>query len=53
LPPKPEDIRNLKKSVITEINESSPEALKIFSDVVKGVKAMEANLTIKKKSKKK
>jgi transcriptional regulator with XRE-family HTH domain len=53
LPPKPEDIKSLKKSVITEINESSPTALKIFSDMVRGVKSMEANLTIQKKSKKK
>jgi len=53
LPSKPEDIRSLKKSVITEINESSPAALKIFSDMVRSVKSMEANLTIQKKSKKK
>jgi transcriptional regulator with XRE-family HTH domain len=53
LPSKPEDIRSLKKSVITEINESSPEALKIFSYMVKGVKSIEANLTIQKRTKKK
>ena len=50
-PPKPEDIRILQKAIIAEIKESSPEALKIFSDLVKGVKSMEANLTIQKKSK--
>jgi len=53
LPLKPEDTRNLKKVVIAEISESSPEALKIFSVMVKGIKSMEANLTIQKKSKKK
>jgi hypothetical protein len=53
VPSKPEDIRNLKKAVIAEINESSPEALKIFSDMVRGVKSMEANLTIQKRNKKK
>ena len=51
-PSKPEDIRILKKAIIAEIKESSPEALKIFSDLVKGVKSMEANLIIQKKSKK-
>jgi transcriptional regulator with XRE-family HTH domain len=53
LPSKPEDIRRLKKSVIAEINEASPEALKIFSDVVRGVKSMEATLTNQKRTKKK
>lgn len=53
LPSKPEDIKNMKKAIIAEINESSPEALKIFSDMVRGVKSMEANLTVQKKSKKK
>ena len=53
LPSKPEDIKSMKKTIIVEINESSPEALKIFSDMVKGVKSMEANLTIQKKTKKK
>lgn len=52
-PLKPEDIKILKKSIIAEIKESSPEALKIFSDMVKGVKSMEANLTILKRNKKK
>lgn len=50
---KPEDIRILKKAIIAEIKESSPEALKIFSDLVKGVKSMEASLTIQKRNKKK
>ena len=53
LPSKPEDIRSLKKAVIAEINESSPEALKIFSDMVKDVKSMEANLIVQKRTKKK
>ncbi len=53
LPLKPEDIKSMKKAVIAGINESSPTALKIFSDMVKGVKSMEANLTIQKKTKKK
>lgn len=52
-PSKPEDIRILKKAMIAEIKESSPEALKIFSDMVRSVKSMEANLTIQKKTKKK
>ena len=52
-PSKPEDVKKLKKAVIAEINESSPEALKIFSDMVRGVKSMEASLTIQKKSKEK
>jgi hypothetical protein len=53
LPSEPEDIKNLKKSIIAEINESSPEAIKLFSDMVKGVKSLEANLVIQKKTKKK
>jgi transcriptional regulator with XRE-family HTH domain len=53
LPSKPEDIKNLKKAIIAEVNESSPGALKIFSDMVRGIKSLEANLTIQKKSKKK
>ena len=53
LPSKREDIKNLKKAIIFEINESSPEALRIFSAMVRGIKSMEANLTIQKKSKKK
>lgn len=52
-PSKPEDIKSLKKGVIAEINQASPEALKIFSDMVRGVKLMEANLTIQRKSKRK
>jgi len=52
-PSKPEDIKSLKKGVIAEINQASPEALKIFSDMVKGVRLMEANLAIQKKPKKK
>ncbi len=52
-PPKPEDIRILKKSIIAEIKESSPEALKIFSDMARSVKSMEANLNIQKRNKKK
>jgi transcriptional regulator with XRE-family HTH domain len=47
------DLKTLRKSLFVEINESSPEALKIFSDMVKGVKSMEANLTIQKRTKKK
>lgn len=47
------NLKTLKKSLITEINESSPEALKIFSDMVKGIKSMEANLITQKKTKKK
>lgn len=53
LPSKPEDMKSLKKAIIAEINQASPEALKIFSDMVRGVKAMEANLTIQKRTKKK
>lgn len=53
VPLKPEDIRSLKKIIVAEINESSPETLKIFSDMVRGVKSMEANLTIPKRTKKK
>lgn len=53
VPSKPEDIRRLKKAVIAEISESSPEAVKIFSDMVRGVKSLEANLTTQKKTKKK
>ncbi len=47
------NIKTLKKSLIAEINESSPEALKIFSDMVSGIKSMEAKLTIQKRNKKK
>lgn len=46
------NLKTLKKSLIAEINESSPKALKIFSDMVRGVKLMEANLTIQKRNKK-
>jgi transcriptional regulator with XRE-family HTH domain len=53
LPSKPEDIKNLKKAIIAEINESSPEVLRLFSDMVRGVKSLEANVTIKKRTKKK
>lgn len=52
LPSKPEDIKKLKKILTTEINECSPEALKIFSDVVSGINSLETNLTIQKKHKK-
>jgi len=53
LPLKPGDVKNLKKNVIEAINESSPEALKVYADMVRGVRTMEANLTIQKKRKKK
>jgi hypothetical protein len=53
LPSKPEDIKKLKKTITTEINEFSPETLKIFSDMVSVIKSLEASLTIQKKSKKK
>jgi len=53
LPSKPEDIKSMKKTIIAEINESSPETLKIFSDMVRGVKSIEANLNIQKRNKKK
>jgi transcriptional regulator with XRE-family HTH domain len=53
LPVKPGDIKTLKKAVIAEISESSPEALKLFSDMVRGVKSMEAKLTIQKRTRKK
>lgn len=53
LPSKPEDIKSLKKKIIEEINESSPESFKIFSDMVRGIKSMEANLIIQKRTKKK
>lgn len=53
LPLKPGDVKNLKKSVIAEINESSTEALKMYADMVRGVRSIEANLTIQKKGKKK
>lgn len=53
LPSKPEDIKSLKKKIIEEINESSPESFKIFSDMVRGIKLMEANLIIQKRTKKK
>jgi transcriptional regulator with XRE-family HTH domain len=46
------NLKTLKKSLITEINESSPEALKIFSDMVRGVKSMEFNLIVQKRTKK-
>jgi transcriptional regulator with XRE-family HTH domain len=47
------NLKTLKKSLIAEINESSPEAIKIFSDMVSGIKSIEASLTIQKRSKKK
>ena len=47
------NLKTLRKSLIAEINESSSEALKLFSDMVKGIKSMEVNLTIQKKTKKK
>jgi transcriptional regulator with XRE-family HTH domain len=53
LPSKPEDIKNMKKAIIAEINESSPEALKTLSDMVRGVKSIEANLINQKRIKKK
>ena len=53
LPSKTEAIKNLKKAIITEINESSPEALRLFSDIVRGVKSLEANVAIQKRPKKK
>lgn len=53
LPSKPEDIKNLKKAIIAEINESSPEVLRLLSDMIRGVKSLEANLTIRKRTKKK
>lgn len=53
LPSKPEDIKNLKKKIISEINEFSPEALNIFSDMVRGVKSMQDKLITQNKSKKK
>jgi len=53
LPSKPEDINKLKKVITTEINESSPEALKIFSDMVRGIKSIEASSTIHKRFKNK
>ncbi len=53
LPSKPENAKSLKKTIIAEINESSPNALQLFSDMVRGVKLMEANLTIQRKSKRK
>lgn len=53
LPSKPEEIKKLKKTIATEINESSAEVLKIFSDMVRGLKSLEANLTIEKRTKKK
>jgi len=40
LPSKPEDIKNLKKSIVAEVDELSPEALKLFSDLVKGIKSI-------------
>jgi len=52
LPSKPEDIKNMKKAIITAITESSPEALKIFSDMIKGIKSMEANMTTQKNPRK-
>ncbi len=53
LPSKPEEIKKLKKAITKEINESSPEVLKIFSDMIRGLKSLEANLTIEKRMKKK
>ena len=53
LPSKTEAFKNLKKAIITEINESSPEALKLFSDIVRGVKSLEANAAIQKRTRKK
>ncbi|MEI7637814.1 MAG: helix-turn-helix transcriptional regulator [Syntrophus sp. (in: bacteria)] len=53
LPLKPGEVNNLKKTVIAEINESSPEALKVYADMVRGVKSMETSLTMKKRTKKK
>lgn len=53
LPLKQGDVKTLKKAVIAEINESSPEALKVYADMVSGIRSMEASLTIKKRGKKK
>lgn len=50
-PSKKVDIRNLKKTIIAQINESSPDALILFSDIVRGIKSMEAKLTNQKKKK--
>lgn len=53
LPSKPEDIKNLRERIIAEVDESSPEALKIFSDVIKGIKSIEVDVSVQKKTKKK
>jgi len=52
LPSKPEEIKNMKKTIVAAVNRSSPEALKIFFDVVSGINSLETNLIIQKKHKK-
>ena len=52
LPSKPDEIKNMKKTIVAAVNGSSPEALKIFFDVVSGINSIETNLIIQKKQKK-
>ena len=52
LPSKPDEIKNMKKTIVAAVNGSSPEALKIFFDVVSGINSLETNLIIQKKHKK-
>jgi len=52
-PSKPEDIKRLKKAAIEEINELSPDGLKLISDMVSGVRSMESKLTTQKRANKK
>lgn len=43
------DFKNLKKSLIEGINTSSPEAIQIFFDLLKGFKALEAKQTYRQR----
>lgn len=52
-PPKPEDIKNMKRTLVEGIDKSSPETLKILFDLINGVKSLETNLTVRKKTSKK
>lgn len=53
LPSKSEDTKILKKMLIEEIDESSPEALKLFMVMIRGFKSLHVTSTIQKLKKNK
>jgi transcriptional regulator with XRE-family HTH domain len=53
LPPRPADIRNLKKTILAKINDASPETLRLFSDIISGIKLPDTDLAIRRRSRNK